>query len=290
MLTIVPAVLAMERGPRSIRVGCKNFSEQRVLGELIAQRIESRLKVPVKREFGFGSTQLLHGAFARGEIDVYVEYTGTAEQSILKISPAAATPGDNPDAVFAAAQENIRKLYAERFDALWLKPLGFNNSYTVVCRKDSEGAQFKTLSELGPQSHKFGVAMNSEFVGRADGYPALKQRYGLDFRNESSVDIGFIYPALDNKQVEFAVGFYTDARLSGSKYAVVEDNLHVFPRYDACPVLRKETAARVPELEPLLLGMAGTLDAPTMREMNKSVEQDGKTPHEVDASFWAKQP
>ncbi|MEZ0298448.1 MAG: ABC transporter permease/substrate-binding protein, partial [Candidatus Methylacidiphilales bacterium] len=136
-LTVVPAVLAATGNQRMVRVGCKNFSEQRVLGELIAQRIEAKLGVPVKREFGFGSTQLLHSAFVRGEIDVYVEYTGTAEQTILKLPPAP--PGETKT---VNDQDLIRKLYAERFAALWLKPLGFNNSYTMICRRDSAGSKF----------------------------------------------------------------------------------------------------------------------------------------------------
>ncbi|PTX91971.1 glycine/betaine ABC transporter substrate-binding protein [Verrucomicrobia bacterium LW23] len=289
---LVPSVMAMRTSSTTLRIGCKNFSEQRLLGELIAQRIEAKLPgVRVDRRFGFGSTQLLHAALERGDVDLYVEYTGTAEQTILQVPPdTAGGTGDGAGTPRLKQMERIRALYAERFNTLWLEPLGFNNSYTVICRAGSDAARYKTLSQLAPDSDRYNVAMNAEFIGRPDGYPAMQKRYGMKFRNETSMDIGFIYPALQNGQVDFAVAFYTDARLAGGDYSVVDDDLRVFPRYDACPVLRRDTDARLPGVRPLLATLAGSFSAEEMRKMNKAVEVDIRSPRDVAAEFWAGRP
>jgi osmoprotectant transport system permease protein len=172
-----------------IRIGTKNFAEQFVLGEFIAQYLEAH-GVAVERPMrGFQSTELIHGALVNGQIDLYVEYLGTAEEAILKLPPA---PGIDPMA-------RVRDAYAKQFHLAWLEGLGFSNTYAVVTRREvARGAT--SLTQFVPLAPQLRIGLNSEFVERADGFPALEKTYGLHFAQVETLDVGLLYAALQDKQ------------------------------------------------------------------------------------------
>jgi len=250
-----------------VRIGTKNFAEQFVLGELLAQDLEAH-GVAVERPLrGFQSTELIHGALVNGQIDLYVEYLGTAEEAILKLPPA---PGGDP-------MTQVKDAYEKRFHLAWLDGLGFSNTYAVITRADvAQGAT--TLSQFAPLAPRLRIGLNSEFIERADGFPALQRTYDLHFAQVETLDVGLLYAALRDRQVDAIVGFSTDGRLTEPGLVVLRDDRAAFPRYDAVPVVSDAALREHPLLEPLLRNLAGTLDETTMRRLNAEVELQGRTP------------
>jgi osmoprotectant transport system permease protein len=262
-----------------IRIGTKNFAEQFVLGELIAQYLEAH-GVPVERPLrGFQSTELIHGALVNGQIDLYVEYLGTAQVAILKLPP-----GSNIDPM-----ARVRDAYARQFRLAWLEGLGFSNTYAVITRADvTHGAT--TLTQFAPLAPQLRIGLNSEFIERADGFPALEKTYGLHFAQVDSLDVGLLYPALQNRQVDTIVGFSTDAQLTQPGLVVLQDDRAAFPRYDAVPVVTEAALKDHPLLGPLLHHLAGTLDETTMRQLNAQVELQSRAPADVARDYWRDRP
>jgi glycine betaine/choline ABC-type transport system substrate-binding protein len=259
----------------TLRIGSKNFAEQLVLGEWLAQRLEKNYPGQVERRFGFGSTGLIHQALASGEIDLYIEYSGTAAEAILQLPPLA-TPA------------LIRDAYAQRFQAEWLEPLGFNNSYVAVVRAD--GPAEPNLTALTSQAPHLRAGLNAEFLQRPDGYPALQKVYGLKFGQIVTLDVGLLYPAIDAAKVDVIVAFSTDGRLTNPGYRTVADDRHALPRYDATPVVRTEALRRFPNLRTLLQSLSGTLNDATMRQLNARAELEKQSPAEIARDYWTNHP
>lgn len=272
-----PAPPAVDDGRPVIRVGAKNFVEQMILGEIVAQTLENSDHYRVERKFGLGSTAIIHNAIVAGEIDVYVEYSGTAELNILKLRKAS---NNDPN------HSGLRLLYHDAFGLEWLQSLGFSNSYAVIVRRDGKAGSLTTLSQLVPLAPSLKLGLNAEFIDRPDGFPALKEMYGLNFKDVKTLDVGLIYPSLDTHAVDAVVAFSTDGRLASKDYVVLTDDRKAFPRYDAAPVLRMKLVARDPELLTLLnSALAGRLDEATMRRLNHAVEIDHQEPADVARDF-----
>lgn len=249
-----------------ITVGCKNFTEQLILGELMAQLIEAHTDLRVERKFNLGGTMICHNALVRGEIDVYCEYTGTALIAILKGS--ATTDAE-------AAYEHVSRVYKRRYDLLWLEPFGFNNTYTITVRQsDAKKYNWRTISDLVPDAPMLHAGFTSEFMEREDGYQGLKQVYGLAFAEISDLEASLMYKALAQGQVDVICGFATDGRIAAYNLLPLEDNKAFFPPYYAAPVIRQEILESHPEIGSSLMRIAGRLDDATMQQLNYSVDQN----------------
>ncbi len=255
-----------------VRIGCKNFSEQLLLGEMMALLLENE-GLRVERKFGFGSTQLVHEALRTGAIDLYAEYTGTAAQAIL----GAKAPMDLP---------SIRQAYRERFNLEWLEPLGFDNTYALAVREaDAVAHGWRRISDLAPAATRLTAGFNAEFLERSDGWPGLKKAYGLDFGRIVNLDAGLVVTALREKQADVISAFATDGRLDAFGFRVLEDDRHFFPRYEPAPVARRELIERLPVVREILGRLAGVLDGAMMRRLNYEVDGKGRSPHDVAREF-----
>jgi glycine betaine/choline ABC-type transport system substrate-binding protein len=250
----------------AVRIGGKNFTEQLVLAEILAQHVE-RSGRRVQRVPGFGGTALVHQALISGDLDVYVEYSGTAWQVNLKEPPAAL--------------ETLRARYAERFRCQVLSPLGFHNGYALISRKPATG----TLSDLAMSGRKLRAGFNAEFLGRPDGWVLARDAYGLAFASIATLDAGLIYRALDDRRVDVVSGFTTDARLASMDYHVFADDRALFPRYDAVTVVHAEALTRHPGLAETLETLAGTLDDATMRKLNHAADVEHRPIPEIARDF-----
>ncbi|MBN1488551.1 MAG: ABC transporter permease subunit [Phycisphaerae bacterium] len=258
-------------------VGSKNFTEQEILGELVAQLVEAHTDLRVERRFGLGGTGVCHAALQSGQLDVYVEYTGTALLDILKRAP-----GNHPDRVFRAVAE----AYRDAFDCVWLPPIGFNNTYAIAVREDTaEMRGWKTISDLVPRAARLTAGFTSEFAARPDGYPGLRRAYGLEFGRTMDMDPGLMYSALAAGQVDAIGAFATDGRIEAYELRVLEDDRAFFPPYDAAPVVRGELLRRHPALRMALMPLAGTIGDADMRRMNHAVDELGQSPAQV-AREW----
>jgi osmoprotectant transport system substrate-binding protein len=265
----------------SIVVGSKNFTEQLILGEIAAQQLERKLHVKVSRKLNLGGTLLTHEAIVHGDIDVYPEYTGTGASVVLKKNIA----GDG-----AQAYIEVKDAYLSRFDLIWLPPLGFNDTFAMVVRRDD--AQRLAKPELSSaDSRKWRLGVGYEFLTRPDGLQRLDKTYSLQWEGTpKSMDLGLLYQALQQKRVDMAAGNSTDAQLAGSKFTVLSDDKRVFPPYNACFVVRRNLIKQRPEAGWALSMLSNHISDQTMRELNRRVEQDRQPIEKVAREFLAAQP
>jgi len=261
-----------------LSVGSKNFTEQLVLGELLAQYLEAQLHTTVDRRFYLAGTYICHQAVLSGRIDLYVEYTGTALAAVLKEKPQA-----EHETVF----ELVKREYARRFGLEVFPSLGFDNSFAMVMRgDDARRMRINSLSQLAPFAPKMRMGVGYEFLERPDGYNGLVAKYGLSFAEPPRVmDLGLLYRALDSKQVDIVAGANTDGLIAALGLTVLKDDLHYFPPYDAVPIVNRRAVERYAGLRGALEGLAGKISAEDMRHMNYAVDGEKKDASMVVKSF-----
>lgn len=248
-----------------IVVGSKNFSEQSLLGEILAQHLEARLHQPVTRRFYLVGSYICHQALLAGRIDTYVEYTGTALTAILH-DPLES----DASAVFGRVQSE----YQQRFGLEVLPSLGFNNTFAIVVRgEDARRLHLKTISDAAPYAPHWRAGFGYEFMERPDGYEGLAHTYGLSFAEAPRImDLGLLYRALLENQVDLVAGNSTDGLLSARDLVTLADDKHYFPPYEAVPIIRADTLARYPEARAALLELTGKINDAEMRMMNYEVD------------------
>jgi osmoprotectant transport system permease protein len=265
----------------TIRIGSKNFTEQLILGELMAQLIEQETDLHVVREFGLGGTMICHGALVGGEIDLYAEYTGTALTTVLGRKAVS-----DPD----TAYQIVTNAYARQFDLQWLKPFGFNNTYAITVRQaDAQSWNVKTISDLKPRAAELRAGWTSEFSGRPDGYPGLKKSYGIAFGSVRDLDTSLMYEAIARNKVDVICAFSTDGRIAAYHLQPLVDDRHFFPPYYAAPVIREEMLKAHPELASVLNLLAGKLTNQAMQRLNSEVDQKKRSPAAVAQEFLAQE-
>lgn len=272
-ITVCAAIVLSGCTPSdAVVVGSKNFTEQNVLGEIVAQELEAR-GVSVERRFHLGGTFVCHRALLNGEIDVYVEYTGTALTAVLEL------PVDtDPERVY----QTVRDAYRERWGLEWRHPLGFENTFALVVRRtDAEAQGFVSIADLAPQGAELVAGFGPEFMARPDGYPGLRTMYGLEFGSIRQLDLGLMYRALADDQIDVAVANSTDGQIAALDLVVLKDDRHYFPPYQAAPVVRGATLEREPRLSEALIDLTGALTPEAMRSLNHQVDVEGRDVSEV---------
>jgi glycine betaine/choline ABC-type transport system substrate-binding protein len=278
LLAVFAAAACSGNGSRAVVVASKNFTEQAVLGELLAQRIEHSARLPVERRFYMAGTFICQQALLAGRADVYVEYTGTALIAVLK---------DPPISDSAQAYEHVRSEYTRRWQLAVLPSLGFDNTFAVVVRgADARRAKVSTLSQAAAYAPQWRLGVGYEFMERADGYAGLVKTYGLTFREPPRMmDLGLLYRALTESQVDLAVGNSTDGLISALDLVVLSDDKHYFPPYEAVPIVREAALREFPSLRPALEGLTGRISAEDMRRMNYAVDGEHRDVSEVVRDF-----
>jgi osmoprotectant transport system substrate-binding protein len=248
-----------------ITIGSKFFTEQVVLAELLAQHIEAKTGIPVVRKTNLGGTLLVHKALLSGDLDLYVEYTGTALTAVLN---------EKPHGSAADVYNRVKKLYAEKFQLEVTEPLGFENNFAMVIRgDDAQKMHIRTLSDLAPIAPQWRAGVGYEFLERPDGLPGLSKRYHLQFVESPKVmDLGLIYRALVDRQVDVVAGNSTDGLIDALGLVALEDDQHYFPPYDAVPVVRESALARFPQLRAALADLGAKLSASDIRKLNYAVD------------------
>ena len=267
-----------QKRPEKIIVGSKFFTEQVVLAELLAQHIEARTGISVERKTNLGGTLLVQKAMLAGELDLYVEYTGTALTAVLSEAPQ----GDSK-----SVYERVKKEYAERFGLEVTEPLGFENTFAMVIRgEDAKKYNARRLSDITALAPKWRAGVGYEFLERPDGFNGLCERYDLKFGAKPRVmDLGLIYRALVDHQVDVVAGNSTDGMISALGLVALEDDRHYFPPYDAVPVVRKAALERFPTLSAVIGELAGKVSAADIRQMNYAVDGLHREPAAVVREF-----
>jgi osmoprotectant transport system substrate-binding protein len=261
-----------------ITIGSKFFTEQIILAELLAQHIEARTSIHVERKTNLGGTLLCQKALESGQLDLYVEYTGTALTAVLN-----EPPGGDSKAVY----DRVKKGYSDRFNLEVTDPLGFENTFAMVIRgSDAQQFHLTTISDIIPLAPRWRVGVGYEFLERPDGLLGWSQRYGLHFAAQPSVmDLGLIYRALVDQKVDIVAGNSTDGLIESLHLVALTDDRHYFPPYDAVPIVRRDTLAKFPQLRSALADLAGKITAEDMRHLNVEVDANQRDAAAVVRAF-----
>ena len=266
--------------PRSDRpvIGAKNFTEQVILGELLAQEIEAKSGLKVERRFYLAGSYICNQALVSGRIDAYVEYTGTALAAILK-QPVSRDP--------EAVLQTVRRLYLSRDDVTVADPLGFENTFAMVIRgDDAKRLNLSTLSQSAQYAPNWHLGVGYEFEQRPDGLPGLSAAYNLHFAGPPrTMDLGLLYRALTAHQVDMIAANSTDGPIHALGLVALRDDRRYFPPYQAVPLVRNASLRRFPQIAQALHTLAGEVTAEDMRVMNEAVDGDHRDPAEVVREF-----
>lgn len=261
-------------------IGAKNFTEQVVLGELLAQQIEAK-GMKVDRRFYLAGSYICNQALISGRIDAYVEYTGTALTAILK-QPV----NRDPEAVL----RTVRNLYQQRYHIAVLDPLGFENTFAMIIRGDDAARlHIDTLSESAQYTPQWVLGVGYEFEQRPDGLPGLSKAYDLHFKDQPrTMDLGLLYRAINAHQVDMIAGNSTDGPIASFHLKVLADDKHYFPPYQAVPLVRDAALQRWPAMRVAINELQGKVTADDMRAMNEAVDGEHRDPAVVVREFRQK--
>ena len=266
--------------PRENRIviGSKNFTEQLILGEIIAQQIETKTHLTVERKFYLAGTFICQQAILGGRIDIYPEYTGTALTAILKQDPQGTR-----EEVF----QRVRDEYTHRFQLAVGQPFGFNDTFAIEIRgDDARRFGLKAISQAAAYTPKWRAGFGYEFMERPDGYKGLAKAYGLQFAEPPRImDLGLLARSLKEKQIDLAAGNTTDGLIPALDLFVLEDDRHYFPPYEAVPIIREEVITRHPEIAQAIEELTGKITDDDMRQLNYAVDGQHKDAKEVVREF-----
>ena len=292
-----PAVFAQDDLP-VVGVGSKDFTESVLLGEMVAQLLEDN-GFEVERQLNLGGTVVAHEAMLNGDIDTYVEYTGTGLLAILgmELPEEEASPEASPSADAGATPESgggiaqtvydiVAEEYPAQFNVEWLEPWGFNNTYALALRRDrAEELGVTKVSDLEGLAGDLTIGATQEAVVREDGIPGLEETYGIEFGDVVGLDPGLMYSAVDNGDVDIITAFATDGRIESMDLVLLEDDLAFYPPYFAAPVVRQDLLEAAPNVEDILNSVAGTLDDARMAGLNYQVDEESQEIEDVARNF-----
>ncbi|MGD0514678.1 MAG: glycine betaine ABC transporter substrate-binding protein [Terriglobales bacterium] len=264
-----------------IVVGSKNFTEQLILGEIIAQQIENKTHLLVERRFYLAGTFICQQAILAGRIDIYPEYTGTALTAVLKEKPN----GDR-EKVYS----EVKNEYEKRFNLAVGAPFGFDDTFAIEVRgDDARRLGLKTISQSAAYTPQWRAGFGYEFMERPDGYKGLVATYGLRFAGSPQImDLGLLTRALKDKQVDLIAGNTTDGLIPALDLFVLGDDKHYFPPYEAVPIIRRQTTADHPEVKAALDELAGKISDDDMRQLNYDVDGQHRDVKQVVREFLQK--
>lgn len=278
LVLLLISALAGCSSSNTITIGSKDFSENIVLGEMFAQLIEAKTDLKVVRKLNMGGTFVNFEAIKNGQIDLYPEYTGTALTAQLKMDVI-----NDADETYRIVSEEFEK----QFNIKWLKPLGFNNTYTLaVTNEVFEKYGVETFSELAAISENLIFGAEHEFFDRQDGYDGLVETYGMKFKGEpKKMNVSLKYQAMGSGDIDVTDAFATDGQIKQFNLKILKDDKNFFPPYYAAPIIRMEVLEKYPELEEILNSLSGLIDDETMMEINYKIDVENQDVKKVATDF-----
>jgi osmoprotectant transport system permease protein len=277
VIIVASSVVIINKRNNQIVVGCYNSTEQIILGNMLATLIEKNTNIKVQTDLNLGGSGIAYEALKANKIDMYPEYTGMSLVGIMKRPPI-----NDP----AKAYKTVSDYYSKNLGITWLKPYGFNDTYTLSVRQDTaKEYNLENISDLSSVSSKLNLGATLEFCNRADGYPGLAKIYNVHFKSVSAIDGGLRYTAIGNKKVDAIDAFSTEGLLKSYKLKVLKDDKHFFPNYDAVPIVSDKTLKKHPQLKDLINKLGGKITDEKMIELNYKVDKLGQDPEKVAEQF-----
>ncbi len=281
LATVLALVAGCGGGAKSgkVTIGSKDFSENILLGEMVAQVIEGNTEIKVERKLNLGGTKVNFDGLKSGDLDMYVDYDGTAYSVHLGHTEPITDAGK--------VYDQVKQEFESKFKLTWSKPFGFNNTYALAMpRKLAEQYNIKTYSDLAQHSDKFVFGTTNEFMGRkADGYDPLVKTYGYKFKDVKKMTAGLRYKALEQNEIQVMDAYATDGKLKEFDMVILQDDKKFFPPYNGAVVVRMETLEKNPGLLDVLNKLGGTMNDQVMQELNYRVEVKGEAVEAVAKDF-----
>ncbi|MFZ5818237.1 MAG: glycine betaine ABC transporter substrate-binding protein [Bacillota bacterium] len=270
-------------GEKKVTIGSKDFTENIILGEMVAQLIEKNSDIKVERKLNLGGTKVNFDGLKNGDLDMYAEYDGTGYGLHLKHTE----PITDPTKIY----DQVKKEFEEKFKLTWSKPFGFNNTYALAMpRKIAEEHNIKTYSDLAKVSDKFVFGTTNEFMGReADGYNPLVKTYGFKFKDVKTMQTGLRYKAIESGDIQVMDAYATDGKLKEFDMKLLIDDKKFFPPYNGAMVIRMDTVQKYPELMEIINKLAGKLNDEKMQELNYLVEVKEESVDKVARDFLTRE-
>ncbi|MCF6136205.1 glycine betaine ABC transporter substrate-binding protein [Pseudalkalibacillus berkeleyi] len=257
----------------------KKWTEQYILPHLLAEYIKGNTDYEVEVKEALGEVDVLTKAMEGGDIDMYVEYSGTGYLAVLKEEY-------NPDQTAEDIYEATKKGYKKEKGIVWLPPLGFENNYALAMTEETyKDLGVKTTSELAAKSDGLIIGAPPEFYERPDGMDPFVKKYDLSFKKEESLDPNLMYRAVKDGEVDVITAFTTDGRIPRFNLKTVEDDKNFFPPYYAAPIIRQEALDKFPDVEKVMKELEGKISSEDMAKMNAKVDIDNEDPKQVAIDF-----
>jgi osmoprotectant transport system permease protein len=276
LLALAPLAGAAGAGERVVVVGAKNFSEQYILAAVLGERLRGAgYQVSVRDDLG---SSIAYHALAAGEIDAYVDYSGTLWTNVLKRT-------DIPPRQVLLAQ--LSAALARRDHVRVLGPLGFENAYALAMRRDRARALgIATIDDLARRAPQLTLGADLEFLSRPE-WAALKSAYGLNFKAERRYQPTFMYKAVGGGEADVISAFSSDGRIAADDLVVLADPRGAIPPYDAVILVSPRRAADA-RFARALSPLVNAISVAAMRKANLSVDRDADkaTPEQAAATLW----
>lgn len=270
----------------TIGVGSKQFTEQLIVGNALALMLEDA-GFETDRRLNLGGTAIAHEALVNGDIDTYIEYTGTAllallDEELPDVDEADADEATPDNGIVDPAYDIVAERYPEEFGVEWLEPWGFNNTYAIAIPGDTaDELGLETTSDLAEHAGDLVLGTDQEFPIRPDGLPGFEERYGFGFKDVVIGDIGLMYNAVDKGDVDIITAYATDGRIAKLGLVLLEDDLSFFPPYYGAPIVRQEVLEEHPDIADILNQPAGLIDNELMGKYNLMVDDGEAEPEEA---------
>ncbi|WP_068785812.1 glycine betaine ABC transporter substrate-binding protein [Paenibacillus phocaensis] len=260
---------------KEITIGSKNFTENVLLAHMMADLIEAKSDIKVKRTMNLGGSNVVWNALKNNEVQLYPDYTGTIVANYYQEQTG------NSDETLEKTKELVKQDHLA-----FLEPFGINNTYTLaVTRETADKYNLKTFSDLAKVSQDMVLGVEFEFLDRDDGYPGIQKLYSMNFKDTKGMDHGIMYQAIEDGETDVTNAYATDAQIKVHNLVILEDDKEFFPPYDAGPVVRQDTLEQFPELTEILNALQGQLTEEEMQELNAQVDLEGLREDEVAHDF-----
>jgi osmoprotectant transport system substrate-binding protein len=283
VLVVILAISATSgcgKQKKSVTIASKQYTENILLSEMLAQLVEAHTDISVSRKQNLGGTSVCFLALQKGEVDIYPEYSGTAYNEILKLET---DPGLSPDEIYDIVNDGLSK----EEDITIFSPIGINNTYALgMLREKAEELGITKMSDLTQPAPTLIFGANHLYYTRIyDGYDAMVEIYNMQFKESLKMDTSLLYDALSQGQVDVMVVYATDSLLKKYDMVVLDDDMQMYPPYHGMPIIRNETLKKYPELSDVLDLLSGRIDNVRMQELNYEIDVENKQPEDVAKQF-----
>jgi osmoprotectant transport system substrate-binding protein len=264
----------------SMTVGSKNFTEQKILGEIYAEALEAA-GYDVDTELNLGDEKTALKALKDGQIDAYPEYTGTALLSFFQV-PTDELEGVDSQKAYEMVKTDFAK---EGIDAL--PPTPFTNSNEVAVTADTaQKLGLKSISDLKGKSQDLTLYGTPECRQRRDCLLGLEQTYGLKFKKFVPVDPALRHEVLEKGQADVSIVFTTDPQIKRDGEVLLSDDKHIFPPYNSTFLVKQDFVEKAgPDLQKTIELVNQGLTAPAIQELIARVDLDKQTPEDVAEQY-----